>query len=118
METIKNILIVEHAELVVKINNLNNYIYSPQAENDNRIEFANKCIQLSYMKKYEECLRIRLANAGIIYTDGQYIAHIGTVDNMINISNSVNDVCNCACNGSDYDLDSKKDTESVKDSNE
>lgn len=52
-------MINEHRELVNRIANLHNYVYSPN-NNDDKIEFANKAIQLAAMKKYEEALRARL----------------------------------------------------------
>lgn len=65
-------MINEHAELVVRIQKLHNYIYSEASDKDNKTEFANKCIQLAAMKKYEEALRARLENQGVFFENGQY----------------------------------------------
>lgn len=69
-------MIDEHAELVVRIQKLHNYIYSEASDKDNKPEFANKCIQLSAMKKYEEALRARLENQGIFFENGQYFERV------------------------------------------
>lgn len=58
-------MIDEHKELVVRIQKLHAYVYSNASNEDCKVEFANKCIQLSAMKKYEEALRARLENAGV-----------------------------------------------------
>lgn len=83
-------MINEHRELVNRIANLHNYVYSPN-NNDDKIEFANKAIQLAAMKKYEEALRARLENQNIVVTDeGEYFASIDpkTLDT---------DTCDCEC---------------------
>lgn len=72
-------MINEHAELVVRIQKLHNYIYSEASDKDNKTEFANKCIQLSAMKKYEEALRARLENASIVFENGQYFERVGCI---------------------------------------
>lgn len=69
-------MIKEHSELVVRIQNLHNWIYSDKSELDDKVEFANKCIQLAAMKKYEEALRARFENAGIIFENGEYFEHL------------------------------------------
>lgn len=69
-------MMVEHGELEKRIEQLHNYVYSKASDEDNKVEFANKCIQLSAMKKYEEALRARLENKDIIYENGQYFAHL------------------------------------------
>lgn len=58
-------MIDEHKELVVRIQKLHAYVYSNASNKDSKVEFANKCIQLAAMKKYEEALRARLENAGV-----------------------------------------------------
>ena len=83
-----NRMIEEHSQLVVRIQKLHEYIYSDKSNNDNKIEFANKCIQLSAMKKYEEALRARLENQGIFFENGQYYKHIGGIE-----SASINSEC-------------------------
>ena len=92
MNSYQESLIKEHSELVVKIQNLHNYIYSGKSDNDNKIEFANKCIQLAAMKKYEEALRARFENANINFDNGNYFEYVGKINNF----------------GSDYDIDLEK----------
>lgn len=69
-------MIVEHSELAKRIKALRNYIYNKASDKDDKIEFANKCLQLSAMKKYEEVLRIRLENQDIICENGEYFARL------------------------------------------
>ena len=69
-------MIVEHSELVERIKQLNDYVYSKKSDEDNKIEFANKCIQLNAMKTYEKALHARLENQDIVCEDGQYFAHL------------------------------------------
>ena len=83
-------MIEEHSQLVVRIQKLDEYIYSNKSNNDNKVEFANKCIQLAAMKKYEEALRARLENQGIFFENGQYFEHIATVQNTDNSHSSEN----------------------------
>ena len=79
MENYQKEMIEEHSGLVVRIQNLHNYVYSDQSNADNKVEFANKCIQLAAMKKYEEALRARIENAGIVFENGQYFEHIASI---------------------------------------
>jgi hypothetical protein len=72
-------MIEEHAQLVKRIEKLHNYIYSKQSDNDDKVEFANKCIQLAAMKKYEEALNARLYNAGVHFENGQYKEVVATI---------------------------------------
>lgn len=72
-------MINEHAELVVRIQKLHNYIYSEASDKDNKTEFANKCIQLAAMKKYEEALRARLENQGVFFENGQYFERVAQI---------------------------------------
>lgn len=53
----------EYEELSGRIERLHNYIYSDRSENDDKVEYANKCIQLAAMKKYAEALECRIRNA-------------------------------------------------------
>ena len=76
MEQYQKELIKEHGELVIRIQSLHNYIYSDQSNVDNKVEFANKCIQLAAMKKYEEALRARFENAGIVFENGVYFKRV------------------------------------------
>ena len=59
-------MVEEHSQLVVRTTKLHNYVYSEESNKDDKVEFANKCIQLTSMKKYEEALRARLENQGIL----------------------------------------------------
>lgn len=79
MENYQKTLIEEHSQLVVHIQKLHNWVYSDQSNVDNKVEFANKCIQLAAMKKYEEALRARFENAGIVFENGEYFEHVGTI---------------------------------------
>lgn len=73
-------MIEEHSELLIRIEKLHNYVYSEKSDNDDKVEFANKCIQLSAMKKYEEALRARLENAGVVISpDGSYFEKVAEI---------------------------------------
>ena len=80
-------MVDEHSQLVVRIKNINEYIYSDESNKDNKVEFANKCLQLSAMKKYEEALRARLENQGIFFENNQYFERIGCL-NITSTENS------------------------------
>ena len=79
MENYQKRLIEEHSQLIVRIQKLHNYVYSDQSNADNKVEFANKCIQLAAMKKYEEALRARFENAGIVFENGEYFEHVASI---------------------------------------
>ena len=79
MENYQKRLIEEHSQLVVRIKKLHNYVYSDKSNVDNKVEFANKCIQLAAMKKYEEALRARFENAGIVFENGEYFEHVASI---------------------------------------
>lgn len=83
MNTYQKDLIEEHSKLVVRINNLHNFIYSDRSEIDDKIEFANKCIQLAAMTKYEEALRARLENAKVVFENGKYFENVATIEKVI-----------------------------------
>ena len=72
-------MVDEHSQLVVRTQALHEYIYSDKSNDDNKVEFANKCIQLSAMKKYEEALRARLENQSVFFENGQYFERIGEI---------------------------------------
>lgn len=76
-------MVEEHSELVVRTQKLHDYIYSEASDNDNKVEFANKCIQLGAMKKYEEALRARLENQNIVFESGSYFERVGTITQEI-----------------------------------
>ncbi|MBP5446453.1 MAG: hypothetical protein J6Y28_09805 [Acholeplasmatales bacterium] len=83
-------MIEEHAQLVVRTQALHDYVYSEKSDNDNKVEFANKCIQLTAMKKYEEALRARLENQGIEITDdGEYYEKVASIAKVVTSSESV-----------------------------
>ena len=72
-------MIEEHSKLVVRTQNLHEYIYSDKSDKDNKIEFANKSIQLAAMKKYEEALRARLENQSVFFENGQYFERVAEI---------------------------------------
>ena len=80
-------MIDEHSQLVININKLNEYVYSDESNKDDKVEFANKCLQLSAMKKYEEALRARLENQGVFFENNQYFERIGCI-NITSIESS------------------------------
>lgn len=76
-------LIEEHSNLVVRIKVLHNNIYSSASDVDNKVEFANKCIQLAAMEKYEEALRARIENTGITFENDTYFENVASVKPVI-----------------------------------
>ena len=97
MEKYQKEMIEEHSGLVVRIQKLHDYIYSDKSNADNKVEFANKCIQLAAMKKYEEALRARLENAGIVFENGEYFERVASITSTI--------IPPITTTGSDYDID-------------
>ena len=79
MEKYQKRMIEEHSELVIRIQKLHNWVYSDKSNADNKVGFANKCIQLAAMKKYEEALRARFENAGIVFENGEYLEHVAYI---------------------------------------
>ena len=75
-------MVDEHSELVERIDKLANYVYT-NGDKDDRIEFANKAIQLSAMRKYEEALRARLENQGVIFANGTYLEKVGEIPSYV-----------------------------------
>lgn len=73
-------MIEEHKELTVRIQRLHGYVYGDGRQNDDKEEFANKCLQLKGMKLYEEALRIRLNNKGIVYENGVYFEVVDKIN--------------------------------------
>lgn len=92
-------LIEEHSQLVVRTQKLHDYVYSNKSDKDNNIEFANKCIQVTSMKKYEEALRARLENAGIVFENGNYFERVASI--TTEIPTPIPEA------GNDYDADSQ-----------
>ena len=84
-------LIEEHSNLVVRIKVLHNNIYSSASDVDNKVEFANKCIQLTAMKKYEEALRARFENTGIVFENGEYFERVAAITPVICDDNTGSD---------------------------
>ena len=72
-------MIKEHGDLVIRIQKLHDYVYSDKSNADNKVEFANKCIQLAAMKKYEEALRARLENQGVFFENSQYFERVAQI---------------------------------------
>ena len=82
MENFVKEMIDEHKVLVLRINTLANNIYIDN--NDDKVEFANKSIQLSAMRKYEEALRARLENRNITITEtGEYFEKVDDIENVL-----------------------------------
>ena len=93
MEAFVERMIEEHAQLVTRIQNLESYIHSDNE--DDRIEFANKCVQLRGMQIYENALYARLVNQGITFDGEDYhecIASITKVKMEVPIPDAGNDV--------------------------
>lgn len=79
MNSYQKALVEEHSNLVIRIQKLHDWIYSDKPIKDDKVEFANKCIQLAAMKKYEEALRARLENVGIVFEEGQYLEKVASI---------------------------------------
>ena len=79
MNSYQKALIEEHSNLVVRIQKLHDWIYSDKPIKDDKVEFANKCIQLAAMKKYEEALCARIENSGITFENGQYFERVASI---------------------------------------
>ena len=90
-------MIEEHSGLVVRIQKLHDWIYSNKPIKDDKVEFANKCIQLAAMKKYEEALRARLENIDIVFENGEYFERVASITSTI--------IPPITTTGSDYDVD-------------
>ena len=91
MEKYQKRMIEEHSELVIRIQKLHNWVYSDKANADNKVEFANKCIQLAAMKKYEEALRARFENAGIVFENGEYFERVAAITPVMCDNNTGSD---------------------------
>ena len=79
MDNYQKALVEEHSNLVIRTQTLHDYVYSDASNDDHRVEFANKCIQLAAMKKYEEALRARIENIGITFENGNYFEHVAAI---------------------------------------
>lgn len=91
MENYQKALIEEHSQLVIRIQKLHDYVYSSVSDADNKVEFANKCIQLAAMKKYEEALRARFENAGIVFENGEYFERVAAITPILCDDNTGSD---------------------------
>lgn len=83
MNNYQKSLVEEHSNLVVRIQKLHDWIYSDKPIKDDKVEFANKCIQLAAMKKYEEALRARMENVDITFENGKYFENVATIEKVI-----------------------------------
>lgn len=83
MDNYQKALIEEHSNLVVRIQKLHDWVYSDKPIKDDKVEFANKCIQLAAMKKYEEALRARIENIGITFENGNYFERVASINSVI-----------------------------------
>ena len=97
-------MIEEHSELVVRIQKLHDWIYSDKSNKDDKVEFANKCIQLAAMKKYEEALRARMENVDITFENGNYFERVANITPTI--------IPPMPTAGSDYDVDEETQRQS------
>lgn len=103
-------MIDEHCELVKRIDSFHHYVYNDKSDADDKVEFANKCIQLAAMKKYEEALRARLENADIVCDGREYFERVTNKtkddnpeqckkDKNINTNKDITDVYKNVING-------------------
>ena len=87
-------MIKEHADLIIKTEKLNNFIYSNDGINIhtdiknnttqdqllyNMTEYANKTMQLTAMKNYLKALECRLNNEGVFFENGEYLERVGKI---------------------------------------
>lgn len=108
-------LIEEHSQLIGRVERLNDYVYNNDSCSDDRIEFANKCIQLAAMKKYEEALRVRMENAGIFFENGNYferVASIGLSSITSEKCHITGKSCDCDCPSCTHKCEDDSKTES------
>lgn len=90
----KNELIKEHSDLVIRITELDDFLYGNDGMNihtniennktqeellHNMTEYANKCMQLMCMRNYLKALECRLNNEGIYYSDGEYLESVAKI---------------------------------------
>lgn len=83
MEDFVKRMIEEHSQLIIRISALHDYVYSERSDKDDKIEFGNKCIQLNAMKTYEQALRTRLENQGVVYADGVYYNKLAEINEEV-----------------------------------
>lgn len=104
MNNYQKALVEEHSNLVVRIQKLHDWIYSDKPIKDDKVEFANKCIQLAAMKKYEEALRARMENVDITFENGNYFERVANIAPTI--------IPPMPTAGSDYDVDEETQRQS------
>ena len=97
MDNYQKALVEEHSNLVVRIQKLHDWIYSDKPIKDDKVEFANKCIQLAAMKKYEEALRARMENINIVFSEGQYFEKVASITPCVD--------ADMPAKGNDFDKD-------------
>lgn len=87
-------MIEEHAQLTERLRKLEDYIYGQNGRDDDKIEFANKCVQLRGMRVYHDALSARLDNAGIYFDGEKYVERIVSMKEVLN--NPIpKDNCDC-----------------------
>ena len=70
-------MINEHKELLGRIDRLEQNVYIDNK--DDKVEFANKCVQLKCMRGYADALACRLKNQGIELNAGQYFEKVADI---------------------------------------
>lgn len=83
MESFVKRMIEEHSQLVVRINALEQFLYSENSDVVVKPQFGNMCIQLKAMRVYAEALEARLVNQNIVYEDGQYFERVADIKKTI-----------------------------------
>lgn len=71
MEDFVKRMIEEHAQLNTRTIKLDQYL-NKNRKTEDKIEFANKLVQLSHMKGYLKALTARLENQGVLFQDNEY----------------------------------------------
>ena len=108
MEAFVERMIDEHKVLFNRIKTLEAFIYSDKSDKINRVEFANMCIQLKAMRIYEEALRARLVNHGIIFENDTYFKPVdGTYVPPKGCCEECSEECFEHQCGSDFDADTE-----------
>lgn len=83
MESFVKRMIEEHSQLVIRINALEQFLYSKDSDDIIKPQFGNMCIQLKAMRVYAEALEARLVNQNIVYEDGQYFERVADIKKHI-----------------------------------
>lgn len=91
----KKELIKEHKELTIKFAQL----FKNLNTTEDKVEFANRSLQLNAMKNYAKALEARLLNVGVIIDgNGNYFSNC-------NVDSCSSPVGRCECGESCYDSD-------------